>query len=82
MALSRLDWNFTTHPVTYEDGLSEVVLVKTTDPDPDDRLVLAKWDGNERRWLDVGRDNSWFTGGVACWAYIEGVPETTKEMGI
>jgi hypothetical protein len=84
MALSRLDWNFTTYPMTYGEGaegeLSEVVLVKTTDPDPDDCLILAKWDGKEQRWLDVGRDNSWFTGGVVCWAYIEGVPETTKEM--
>lgn len=80
MALSRLEWNFTAPPVTYEDGLSEVVLVKTTDPDPDDCLILARYDNKERRWLDVGRDNSWFTGGVACWAYIVGVPRTTREM--
>lgn len=80
MALSRLEWNFTAPPVTYDDGLSEVVLVKTSDPDPDDCLILAKYDSKERRWLDVGRDNSWFTGGVVCWAYIVGVPRTTKEM--
>lgn len=71
MAISRLDWHFTDYPKD-----NEQVLVKTTE----NELVIAEWDVDKRRWLDVGRDRSWFGGGVACWAYIIGVPDTTKEM--
>lgn len=70
MGISRLDWHFTDYPTD-----DEQVLVKTTESE----LLLAEWDAENRRWLDVGRDRSWFSG-VACWAYIIGVPETTKEM--
>lgn len=66
-------WHFQGHPTE-----EEPCLLKLTDGD----FILAEWDDLHDRWLDIGRDRSWFTGGVVCWVYVYDldVPETLKEM--
>lgn len=66
-------WHFMDYPISEDQ-----VLLKTTDG----VLLVAEWDSDKRVWLDVGRDRDWFTGGVACWAYLcdFDIPETTKQM--
>lgn len=66
-------WHFVDYPTTEDE-----VLIKTVDGE----LAICVWDQDHDRWLDVGRDYSWFAGGVVCWAYLYdfGIPETTKEM--
>ena len=69
-----IDWHFIDYPD--ED---EVVICKPCEY-PVQPLFMAVWDSRDRRWLDVGRDYSWFGAGVACWGYVRGIPETTKQM--
>lgn len=66
-------WHFMDYPIT-----EDLCLLKLTDGD----FILAERDIEHDRWLDVGRDRSWFTGGVVCWCYVCDlqVPETTKQM--
>lgn len=73
LIMSKLEWHFMDYPTT-----EDAVLVKTVDGE----LLICERDIEHNRWLDVGRDRSWFTGGVACWAYVTGVPETDKPMPI
>lgn len=72
MSINKI-WHFVDYPKTEDD-----ILIKTVDGE----LLVGSWDQDNRRWLDKGRDNSWFTSGVACWAYCcdLGIPETTKAM--
>ena len=69
-------WHFIDYPTKQDEENEEQFLVKTTDGD----LIVCEFDNG--KWLDVGRDRSWFTGGVACWAYLYDfdIPETTKQM--
>lgn len=71
-------WHFIDYPTDQDSEAQEQFLVKTTDGE----LLVAEWDSKEGAWLDVGRDRSWFTGGVSCWAYLYDfdIPETTKQM--
>jgi hypothetical protein len=64
-------WHFTDYPRS-----GEQVLAKMTDGD----LAIIEWDADKCVWYDLGRDYEWFVSGVACWAYVENVPETTKQM--
>ena len=72
MSINKI-WHFVDYPTSEDE-----VLIKTVDGD----LLVGSWNQDHQRWLDKGRDNSWFTGGVVCWAYLcdFGIPETTKEM--
>lgn len=66
-------WHFTDYPKS-EDTCLLVMC--------DGEFITAEYDVEHHRWLDVGRDREWFTGGVACWVYCcdLDVPETRKEM--
>lgn len=68
---NELVWHFTDYPTS-----DDQVLVKTTDGD----LMIAVWDVEKKVWYDVSRDWDWFGSGVACWAYVANIPETTKQM--
>lgn len=68
-----LEWIFTTYPKTYDDGLSEQVLCKTTK----NVLVVCEWNGEN--WLvgdDILEDD------VVCWSYVYGIPESNIPMNM
>lgn len=64
-------WHFTDYPKS-----GEQVLAKMTNGD----LAIIEWDSDMHVWYDLGRDYEWFISGVACWCYIENVPETNDQM--
>lgn len=69
--MKGLEWHFVDYPHVYKDGYSEKVLCKTVDGD----LCLCMWTGD--RWIE---GDDWWTGCIACWAYIHGVPDVSVEM--
>ena len=72
MGRSELVWHF----VDYPKDEDELVIMKMTNGE----LILGSWDADRGVWLDAGRDWDWFGTGVACWAEIRGIPDTTKQM--
>ena len=66
-------WHFIDYPKDEETCLLKMC---------DGEVALAEWDVDAERWLDLGHDRSWFTGGVACWIYVSdlAIPQTVKQM--
>lgn len=71
-----LEWHFNDYPnVRLEDLCSDELIGL----DVDGHLCIVQWDGKEKRWLDVGRDYSWFGNGLVAWAEAN-IPDTRKPM--
>lgn len=68
---NELVWHFMDYPTS-----DDQVIAKTTDGN----LMIAVWDAEKKVWYDIGRDWDWFGSGIACWAYVPNIPETTKQM--